>query len=119
MPNPLAHPAAAIPFTKVKLIFSALVFGSIAPDFGYFIKVGQGYFMYTLPGLFLFDVPVGLILLWLFHTFAKWPLLSLLPKGLQRRLIDPARDFSYGPAKRFGLILLSLLVGSITHIIWE
>jgi hypothetical protein len=25
MPNPIAHPAAAIPFTKVGLVFSALV----------------------------------------------------------------------------------------------
>ncbi len=119
MPNPLAHPAAAIPFTKAKLVFSALVFGSIAPDFGYFIKVGQGYFMYTLPGLLLFDLPVGFVLLWLFQTLAKWPLLSLLPIGLQRRLIDPARRFTFGPVKRFGLILLSLLVGSLTHIIWD
>jgi hypothetical protein len=119
MPNPLAHPAAAIPFTKARLVFSALVIGSIAPDFGYFFKVGQGYFMYTLPGLFLYDLPVGLVLLGLFQLVAKWPLLSLAPIGLQRRLIGPARRFSFGPAKRFGLILLSLVVGSITHILWD
>jgi hypothetical protein len=119
MPNPIAHPAAAIPFTKARMIFSALVIGSIAPDFGYFIPVGKGYFMYTLPGLFLYDVPVGLLLLWGFHTFAKWPLLSLLPVGLQRRLTGSARGFTYRPLKRFGVILLSLLTGSLTHIVWD
>src|SRR5512140_3847916 len=119
MPSPLAHPAAAIPFTKVKLVFSALVLGSIAPDFGYFIKVGQGYFMYTLPGLFLFNLPVGFVLLWLFQAVVKWPLLALLPMSMQRRLVEPARRFSFGPAKRCGLILLSLLVGSLTHIVWD
>lgn len=119
MPNPIAHPAASIPFTKTGLVFSALVIGSIAPDFGYFFQVGEGYFMYTLPGLFLFDLPVALVLLWLFNTFAKWPLLSLLPIGLQRRLYEPARRFSFGPIKHFGIILLSLLVGSITHILWD
>ena len=30
-----------------------------------------------------------------------------------------AQGFSFGPLKRFGLILLSLLVGSLTHVIWD
>lgn len=119
MPNPIAHPAASIPFAKVGLIFSALVIGSISPDFGYFIPLPEPYFMYTTAGLFLFDVPVGFILLWLFHFLVKWPLLSLLPEGLQHRLFKYAQGFSFGPIKRFGLILLSLLVGSLTHVIWD
>ncbi|HLO28540.1 MAG TPA: DUF4184 family protein [Anaerolineales bacterium] len=119
MPNPLAHPAAAIPFARVGLVFSALVAGSISPDFGYFVPLTTPYFMYTLSGLLLFDVPVGLVLLWLFHILIKWPLLSLLPINLQRRLSGPAQGFSFGPPKRFILILGSLLVGSLTHIIWD
>ncbi len=119
MPNPIAHPAAAIPFIRLKLVFSALVIGSIAPDLGYFIRDGENNFMYTLPGLFLFDLPAGLVTLWLFDFLVKWPILSLLPIGLQRRLYDPARSFSFGPWKRFGAILLSLLVGSSTHIVWD
>ena len=119
MPNPIAHPAASIPFAKAGMIFSALVIGSISPDFGYFIPLPTPYFMYTTAGLFLFDVPVGFILLWLFHFLVKWPLLSLLPEGLQRRLFKYAQGFSFGPLKRFGLILLSLLVGSLTHVIWD
>ncbi len=119
MPNPIAHPAAAIPFTRLKLVFSALVIGSIAPDLGYFVRGGESDFMYTLAGLFYFDVPAGLVALWLFDFLAKWPLISLLPIGLQRRLFDPAQRFSFGPWKRFGTILLSLLVGSITHIVWD
>jgi uncharacterized protein DUF4184 len=119
MPNPIAHPAAAVPFTRVGLVLSALVIGSISPDFGYFIPVFHAYFMYTARGLILFDVPMGFVLLWLFHTFVKWPLLSVAPDRLQRRLFQPAQGFSFGPAKRFGLILLSLLVGSITHVLWD
>jgi hypothetical protein len=119
MPNPLAHPAASIPFTKVGFVFSALVFGSISPDFGYFIRLPGSFFMYTVPGLILFDMPVGLGLLWVFHTLLKWPLLSLLPAALQRCLIKQASGFSFGPLKRFGLIVLSLLVGSLTHVIWD
>jgi hypothetical protein len=62
---------------------------------------------------------VGLVLLLLFHVFVKWPLLSLLPLGLQRRLYRQAQGFSFGPLKRFLLIVLSVLVGSITHVVWD
>jgi hypothetical protein len=119
MPTPIAHPAAAIPFTRVGLVFSALVAGSLSPDFGYFINWYTPFYMYTIRGLILFDVPAGLVLLWGFHTFAKWPLLSLLPANLQRRLFKHAQGFSFGPPKRFLLIVLSVLVGSITHVIWD
>ena len=119
MPNPIAHPAVAVPFTRAGLVLSALVIGSIAPDFGYAIPLTNPYFMNTALGLILFDVPAGSALLWLFHTFVKWPLLSAAPDSLQRRLFRPAREFSFGPPKRFGMIVLSLLVGSITHVIWD
>ena len=119
MPNPIAHPAAAIPFTRAGLVFSALVFGSISPDFGYFVSLPGEYYSHRFPGLIFFDVPVAFILLLLYHAFLKWPLVAALPKSLQRRLITPARGFSYGPPKRFGLILLSLLVGSTTHVVWD
>jgi uncharacterized protein DUF4184 len=118
MPSPIAHPAAAIPFTRVGLAFSALVAGSLSPDFGYFMPWDE-FYMYTIPGLFLFDLPVGLILLLLFHLFVKWPVLSLLPVGLQRRLYKHAQGFSFATPKRFLLVILSVLVGSITHIIWD
>jgi uncharacterized protein DUF4184 len=119
MPNPIAHPAASIPFTKVGLVFSALVAGSLSSDFGYFVPLPGSFFMYTIPGLMLFDVPVALALLGLFHLLIKWPLLSLLPSSLQRRLYKQAHGFSFGPPKRFLLILLSVLVGSITHVILD
>jgi hypothetical protein len=126
MPNPIAHPAASIPFTRIGLIFSALVIGSISPDFGYLVlhfsylnSLLTPFFMNTTWGLILFDVPVALLLLWLFHTFMKWPLLSLLPESLQRRLFNHARGFTFRPLKHFALILLSLLVGSLTHVIWD
>ena len=126
MPNPIAHPAASIPFTRLGLVFSALVIGSISPDFGYLVLHSSyfssrltPFFMNTAWGLVVFDVPVGLVLLWLFHTVVKWPLLSLLPESLQHRLFKHAHGFSFRPLRHFALILLSLLVGSLTHVIWD
>jgi hypothetical protein len=119
MPNPIAHPAASIPFARAGLVFSALVFGSLSPDFGYFVPLPGEFFFYTVPGLILFDVPVGLLLLWLFHSLLKWPLLAALPVSWQRRLVKPAQGFSFGPPKHFAIILLSVLVGSLTHVVWD
>ena len=126
MPNPIAHPAASIPFTRLGLVFSALVIASISPDFGYLVlhfsyfrSLLTPFFMNTIWGLIFFDVPMALVLLWFFHTFMKWPLLSLLPESLQRRLFKHAQEFSFGTIRHFGVILISLLVGSLTHVIWD
>jgi len=119
MPSPFAHPAAAIPLTRTGLVLSGLIVGSVAPDLGYLLPLSNPYFMNTAAGLILFDVPAGIVLLWLFHSLAKWPLLSAAPDSLQRRLYGPAQGFSFKPPRRFALILLSLLVGSATHVIWD
>jgi hypothetical protein len=119
MPHPIAHPAAAIPLKKYGLVLSALIIGSLAPDLGYLGPLRKSMYVYTVEGTLLFNVPVGLGVLIVFHWLVKWPILSLLPGSWQRRLVLPAQGFSFGPAKRFCLILLSLLVGSITHVLWD
>ena len=108
MPSPIAHLAASIPFTEVGLVFSALVVGSISPDFGYPV-LHLSYFRSLLNPFFMNTN----------GRMYQWPLLSLLPESLQRRLFKHAQGFSFGPSKHFGLIFLSLLVGSLTHVILD
>jgi len=120
MPFTLAHPAAAVPLTRWSLPLSALVIGSLSPDFVYFICLSAaGNFGHTLPGLFLMDLPAGLVGLWLFHTLLKYPLLILLPVNHQKRLWVVAQGFRFGPGRQFLLILLALLIGAMTHILWD
>ena len=121
MPLTFAHPIAVVPLARRGLVFSALVVGSMAPDFEYFLRLSTRHsFGHTLPGLFLFSVPAGLVGLWIFHALLKLPLLSLLPESHQRRLLPLAREeFRFGPARRLGLILLSLLLGAVTHVAWD
>jgi uncharacterized protein YjeT (DUF2065 family) len=120
MPLTFSHPAAVIPLVRRGLVFSALVVGSMSPDFEFFLRLSANYhFGHTLPGLFLFSVPAGLVVLWIFHALLKWPLLSLFPISHQQRLMPLANDFSFGPIRRFGLILLSLLIGVVIHVAWD
>jgi hypothetical protein len=99
---------------------SALVVGSMAPDFGYFITLRESsMFSHTLPGVFLLGLPAGFIVLWIFHTIQKRPLLSLFPDSHQQRLAPYMTRFRFFPPRRFLWIAISLLTGSLTHLAWD
>ncbi len=120
MPFTLAHPAAAVPLQKVGLPLSALVVGSMAPDFPYFLhKTVEDHYAHTAQGLFLFCIPAGLLVLWLFHHVLKFPLLWLLPSSHQARIAAPASQFRFGPTSQFLRVVLALFVGACTHIVWD
>jgi len=120
MPFTLAHAAAALPFRKTRLEMSAIVTGCFAPDFPYFMFfVPREFIGHTLPGVFIFDLPLSLIVLWLFHAYIKQPLSMLLPKGIRRRLQPSENGCSFWPPARLALIAISIVIGSGTHILWD
>lgn len=120
MPLTFSHPAAVVPLARCGLLLSPLIVGSMAPDFPYFLQLSTGsMYGHTLPGLFFFCLPAGYLALWVFHTILERPLLSLLPVGHRRRLAELAGRFRFGPMRRFLMILVSLLVGALTHIAWD
>ena len=99
---------------------SALLAGCFAPDFAYFIFVKPyGLFAHSLEGMFLIDLPVSLVALWLFHAFVKQPSALLLPKGFRARLKQAGSSFSFWPPARLALIVISILIGTATHILWD
>ena len=119
MPFTISHAAAALPFRRTRLVMSALVFGCFAPDLEYFLLLRpHGHFGHTLLGLALFDLPAALVSLFLFHRYAKAPLVACLPAHLRERLRDNAK-FSIRSLSSFALVCLSVVVGSITHILWD
>lgn len=119
MPFTVAHPAAILPLRK-RLVFSALVVGAIAPDLHYFVGVDHNFQVtHTVGGAFYICLPSALAALWLFQRVLKLPLISLAPNSLQPRLVRFAEPFRFGPAKRFGWILFSLLLGIFSHLLWD
>jgi hypothetical protein len=109
--------AVAAPLARRGLILSALVVGSIAPDFIYFLSLSTtNRWGHSLPGLLLFSLPLALVVLAVFHAFLKRPLLRLVPLAHRRRLLPYAGPFEFWPAKRFFLIVLSVGVGLGTHL---
>jgi hypothetical protein len=120
MPFTLSHAAAALPFRRTQLIMSAIVVGCFAPDFEYFIPFPHhGSSGHTLVEIFEFDLPLSLAALWLFHRIAKEPLAACLPEGARERLDRGLHAIPKNSFSRFAMILLSILVGIATHILWD
>jgi hypothetical protein len=119
MPFTFSHPAVVVPLAKRGLPLSALVVGSMAPDLPYFvIPSGKSNFSHTLPGVFLLDIPTGLIVLWVFHAFLKYPLLSLLPRSHRERLAPVAAQPRLNP-RLFAVILCAVVIGILSHLVWD
>jgi hypothetical protein len=120
VPFTLSHAAAAWPFRRTRLILSALIAGTFAPDIEYYIRLAPGGgWGHRLGGAFGLSLPLGLIFLWLFHRFVKTPAVALMPDAIERRLAPRLQTFRFGPASRFAMIVFSILVGIFTHILWD
>lgn len=122
MPFTPAHPAIVLPFLKrTRLSALGLIVGSMSPDFEYFLKMKvNSLYSHTLPGLFYFDLPVTIVLSWLFIRFVRNNLFFNLPPFFQSRLrqitqLEVRRVLVDG---RFAFIVGALL-GSLSHIFWD
>ena len=123
MPFTLSHPAAVLPFRRYG-VFSALILGSMAPDFLYFIP-GHAYgrFGHTGRGLFVFTLPAAWIALIVFHWILKRPLAELFPESIARKLRAAAKPFDFGiwpfNLGRIAAISASALAAAVLHVLWD
>jgi len=120
MPFTVSHAAAVLPLRKLNLISSAFIVGSMAPDFPYIIGNTEYRDLgHQFPGLVAFTIPASLLALWLFHNVIKRPVIELLPTGMQERLQHQTGGFNFLPASRFLAILGSILLGILSHVVWD
>jgi hypothetical protein len=121
MPFTLAHPAAVLPLHRRLgrwASLSSLVVGSLAPDFAYFLPLGiPGSFSHSLPGLFVFCLPVGLVVWGVYLAVLRPFFLALLPRAVSERLAACA-------SRRLSLPIAcgaaaSVVAGAATHLVWD
>ncbi len=79
----------------------------------------HGSYGHTVPGIFVFDLPVSLVVLWLFHAYVKQPSTVFLPRAVRSRLNTCDEAFAFWPLSRLANIVLSILVGACTHVAWD
>jgi hypothetical protein len=120
MPFTLSHAAAALPFRRFKPIWSALVIGTFAPDFQYFIWMSdENRSGHHFPGVVLLSLPLALLVVWLFERFVKGPVIELLPDTLQGRLQNQLQPLLFWSWRQFASIVSWIAVGIATHIFWD
>jgi hypothetical protein len=115
------HAAAALPFVRTPLVPSAVVVGSMAPDAFYYVLVRVPVQTHALWSAVTVDVVIGAVLLAFWHLVLRRPVVAATPASLRERLPVPAAvpATAGARARRGGLVLLSLAVGSLTHVLWD
>lgn len=124
MPFTPAHPALVLPFIsqrKPLLSSTGLIIGSMAPDFEYFFRLHHvSYFSHTILGVFLFNVPVTLLLSVIFHVLVRDQVIRHLPTYFrQRALAVQYPEWLTYLEKNWLLFLVSAVIGAFSHLLWD
>lgn len=124
MPFTFSHPALVLPFSYLPRRWASmtgLVIGSMAPDFEYFMRMRvTSIYSHSLLGLLWFDLPLGLLLFFIYDRFVKDALIDHLPLFLNERLSKFRRNAMRAYSLRFVLVLtISVLAGAASHILWD
>jgi hypothetical protein len=122
MPFTLSHPAAVLPLRRWcpnRFDFAALVIGSMTPDLGYYIPGCElATFAHTMAGSFAVCLPSGIALLLLFYLLRR-PVCFSLPMPHREALLPLCAASPIFGIRPWGVILISLLIGAWTHILWD
>lgn len=124
MPFTLAHPAIIIPMQKAASryqgLLSALIIGSMIPDFSYFIPIGVSRSeSHTWFALLWFILPIGLTFYLVYHKLLVPVAYSFLPKKFQQRLNPTFSTGSLPPLKLIPVIAVGIVFGAATHLFWD
>jgi hypothetical protein len=124
MPFTFSHPGIVLPLTFLPrqwFSLTGLVIGSLTPDFEYFLRMRiMSNYSHTIDGLFWFDLPLGLLLAFIFHNIVRNSLFDNSPTILKTRFIA-FRQFDWnGHFKRnWFVVIISILIGAASHIFWD
>jgi hypothetical protein len=119
MPFTVSHAAAVLPlhrFSKHQLPLTALMVGSMAPDFGYFFSHDMSRALtHSFSGLFIFALPMGLFI-WLFYVaFLEKATITLLSDRWHTRFAHTERI----TASLIARAAIAILLGAVTHLLWD
>jgi hypothetical protein len=124
MPFTFSHPAIVLPLAYLPsrwFSMTGLIIGSVVPDFEYFIRMRlRSDYSHTVGGLFWFDLPLGLLLAFIFHVMVKIRLFDNLPSFLQSRFSTfRAFDWHTYCVQNWLFVVISILIGAASHIAWD
>lgn len=130
MPFTLSHPAAVLPLLRRPFSAVALVAGAVAPDLPYFARStpipvsAQSWYepymnattSHGLVGALTVSLPYALVLCGLYWV-ARRPVGAIAPTPVGPPAPEPSGAGVL--VRRAGWVLLSLLIGIATHLVWD
>lgn len=134
MPFTPAHAAVALPFVRTRLPIAAIAVGAMTPDVPLFFRVGIPYALtHDWIGVLVVDLPLAFALLMVWRTIVRPATPQLVPSWFAHRCppswSDPASrgretwgehgDAVRGRVTVIGLVVLGLLIGISSHLIWD
>ena len=123
MPYTLSHVAAVLPLARLLArlrILSAMVVGSMVPDFGYILPIHPlRTATHSAVSLVTFSLPLGLLSYWLFQRWMKVPLFNLLPDPAYLRWRPFAAPAESNSPRQWLLAAGGVLLGAATHLVWD
>ncbi len=124
MPLTFSHPAVILPakFLPERWVsMTGLIIGSITPDFEYFMRMKvESIYSHTWFGMLWFDLPLAILLTFVYHYIIRNPFISNSPVFLKRRL-SRYMDFKWAPyfKNHFFTVIICLLAGIASHLFWD
>lgn len=124
MPFTFSHPAILLPlkyFPKKWFSLTGLVIGSLTPDFEYFIRMRvQSIYSHTFYGIFWFDLPLAILLCFIFHNIIRNELYNNLPQVIKSRvLIFSFFNWNNYFKSNWIIVLISIIIGTTSHLFWD
>lgn len=124
MPFTFSHPGAVLPLgflPKKYFSMTALIIGSIVPDFEYFFRMSsRSSYSHSWPGLFWFDLPLVIIIAFIFHSIVRNTLINNLP-GIFAKRLQVFKNFNWSSSfkKNYPVIIISAIIGIASHLLWD
>lgn len=124
MPFTFSHPAIILPLKCLPtnwFSLTTLIIGSLTPDFEYFIRMKvQSNYSHTLYGIFWFDLPLAILLSYIFHNLVRNALFFNSPNIIKSRiLIFNHFNWNYYFKKNWFVVIISALIGIASHLFWD
>lgn len=124
MPLTFSHPAIVLPLNylpKRWVSLTGLIVGSVTPDFEYFIRMKvSSIYSHTWLGMLWCDLPLAILLIFVYHDVVKAPFIANLPAALNSR-INQYQNFNWNKhfVKSMPVVILSILIGIASHLFWD
>lgn len=124
MPLTFSHPAIVLPAKYLPerwVSMTGLIVGSVTPDFEYFLRMRvESVYSHTWLGMLWFDLPLSLILAFVYHYIVRDSFICNLPIFLKKRL-SGYTDFNWMNyfKHNFFTVIICLLIGIASHLFWD